>query len=176
MVSSRQLTTCSVCGNTGASTESNLIFPISVTNSIQMSLDKFFDPISLSGENSYQCDNCGCRQDAEQISCVTQNPKYIFFQIKRYKFIQGRRFKDRSNVHLNKSINLTVTNNGHQQIQSYKLIGTIHHSGEDDKGHYFSYVYVDNQWNKCDDRYTCKIGYSQIPNENSYLVIYKSDT
>ena len=131
---------------------------------------------SLSGENSYQCDNCGCRKDAEQISCVTQNPKYIFFQIKRYKFIQGRRFKDRSNVHLNKSINLIVTNNGHQQIQSYKLIGTIHHSGEDDKGHYFSYVYVDNQWNKCDDRYTCKIGYSQIPNENSYLVIYKSDT
>ena len=172
----RQFTKCTVCKTINSFTDSNIICPLTISFSIQTSLNQFYESVSLSGENRYQCDRCGCLQDASQYTKITQTPKYIFFQLKRSRHVNGEFSKDHSPVRLDRNIEVKVNiGDGLEQLLPYELVGTIHHIGNTwTNGHYISYTNVDNQWNKCDDNHTSISEFSQIETRSGYVVIYRS--
>ena len=167
-------TRCYTCNNIRTSIDSNFILPITVSCTIQDSLDLFFVDVPLTGENQYNCETCNGRQDAVQHTSISKIPKFLFLQLRRFSIFQGERSENDAIVYPNEIIRIKTKVNGLEETVSFELASVIHHIGEIDHGHYISYINVAGQWNKCDDtRHTRPIDLFQIDNSGGYLFMYK---
>ena len=169
-----QETKCSSCNNIRTFVDSTFILPITVSSTIQDSLDLFFRNVALTGENQYDCENCNGRQDAEQHTYASETPEFLFLQLRRFSVFQGRLAKDDTIVYPNEIISIKTKINGLERTISFELASAIHHIGGIDHGHYISYINVSGTWHKWDDtRHTSPIDLFQIDNSGGYLFMYK---
>ena len=166
-----QDTTCSVCGSVKNQNVSFSLIPVPIATNLQQCFEDFCKPISLKGDNQYQCDTCDGRQNAVQSNSIANNPNFLFIQIRRAKDgPHGHFVKDTSDILLNETLTLLCCPN---QSLEYTLRGTIHHVGEVHQGHYTACVNVDNFWYLCDDSTIVPIEFDSIDCTSVYLAVYK---
>ena len=170
----RQITTCTICDNESISTESFVVMPIPIALSVQMSIDKFFENISLEGDSRYNCCRCNDYVIANQSNYLSKNSKYMFFQVWRFQYYEGELIKDNSDVLPSREISIEMINEEHVPTQTlrYKLCGTIHHEGGFQAGHYWCNILKDEEWYQCNDQNVRQINTSNIEKSNMYVAVY----
>ena len=87
--------------------------------------------------------------DHEVVSCG----KYLIIQLKRFINNEGNLIKDIQEVHCNPTISLPVASGEVTLNRKFKLIATINHSGNLNRGHYTSFIKKANStdWYFCND-------------------------
>ena len=99
---------------------------------VQSLIKRMLKPESLTGDNKYSCDTCGCKQDASRWIELTQLPNHLMLVMHKFSFdVATCDFKKETTaVHPDDgSIDLVGTR--------YELYGSILHYGESAmKGHY----------------------------------------
>lgn len=153
--------------------------PEASQHSVQSLLEYYCSKESLSGDNKYQCRDCGGLRDAERSVLIETSPKYLILVLKNFKFepkIQVQTKLMHSMYH-NQSVTLpTVRARG--QHSAYSLYAAIIHAGTTlDSGHYYTLAKDNDQWHIYNDDIVTNADESEFsklhPNSTPYILFYR---
>ena len=166
-------TSCSVCRTISKKEDlfTTLCLPVDSGCTLTSALASAYGhPELLTGENQFNCEVCRQRVDATRVLQVSNTPKILVFALKRFKWENGKAFKNCE--YLDCPISWKITKD-----LTYSLVATVQHSGPGiHSGHYTAHV-VDSsdQWYHCDDTRISEIKEDQVVDSDTYLLFYKSD-
>ncbi|RZB66175.1 Ubiquitin carboxyl-terminal hydrolase 25 isoform B [Glycine soja] len=123
------------------------------SNSLKDSMQKFFQPEVLDGNNKYKCDSCKKLVAAKKQMSILQAPNILVIQLKRFEGILGGKI-DKAVAFEEVLVLSSFMCKASQDPQpEYKLFGTIVHSGySPESGHYYAYIKdAMGRWYCCDD-------------------------
>ncbi|KAG6465284.1 hypothetical protein O3G_MSEX015049, partial [Manduca sexta] len=178
---------CTVCHSSSLSRDVfrdlQLAFPDkpdSSQHSVQSLLEYYCSKESLSGDNKYQCRDCGCLRDAERSVLIETTPKYLILVLKNFKFepkvqVQTKLMQP---MHHNQTVNLPTVRNNHSQHSSYSLFAAVIHNGTTlDSGHYYTLAKDNDQWHIYNDEIVTSADEAEFsklhPNCTPYILFYR---
>ncbi|XP_045458419.1 probable ubiquitin carboxyl-terminal hydrolase creB [Melitaea cinxia] len=122
-------------------------------HSVQSLLEYYCSKESLSGDNKYECRDCGGLQDAERSVLIETTPKYLILVLKNFKFDSKLQVQTKlmHTVYHNHSVTLPTVRS--QAVHSaYNLFAAVIHAGTTlDSGHYYTLAKDNDQWHKYND-------------------------
>ncbi|XP_050360572.1 ubiquitin carboxyl-terminal hydrolase 35 [Nymphalis io] len=122
-------------------------------HSVQSLLEYYCSKESLSGDNKYECRDCGGHQDAERSVLIETTPKYLILVLKNFKFDSKLQVQTKlmHTMYHNQSVTLPTVRS--QAVHSvYNLFAAVIHAGTTlDSGHYFTLAKDNDQWHKYND-------------------------
>lgn len=146
------------CGHRSTKVEvfNSLSLQVRDSNSINTSLDVFFDKELLDGENMYYCEQCKKKVPTIKSIAIKQLPRCLVIVLKRFKFDyhQMKKIKINTFCSFEHNINMMKYTTDKDTIPNteYELGGFIIHSGDGDRGHYYSIIKDDrNKWFEFND-------------------------
>ena len=165
--------TCSSCNSSHAIPETSFMLQIPSSTSTVSSLQKVLTEEVLDGH--IFCSTCNSNQVTRKLFSISETGVYIFVHIKRFQQMGDILRKDLAHIECEKEINIPLSYRDEVFFtKSYRLVGTINHSGSINSGHYTSTIYDDNLkvWFHCNDKAVLQT--QGIPNKHVYIAIYKS--
>jgi ubiquitin C-terminal hydrolase len=179
--------TCHSCGYANLSYSMENILCLSLyqkdnqneTLSIYDTLDKHFEDEELEG---YSCDKCKNKEGNKMSKMLLTNPDTFIICLKRTGYNPNTMGMEKINVkveypmmiNLNKYYPEYMNSTGTEGI--YKLTGVVNQVGDNNFGHYFSFVYDDilDKWLCCNDDRVNLMNESIVVNSNNaYLLFYQ---
>ncbi|CAH0401940.1 unnamed protein product [Chilo suppressalis] len=141
-------------------------------HSVQNLLEFYCSKESLTGDNQYECRDCGGLRDAERSVLIETTPKYLILVLKNFKFepkLQVQTKLMHSMFH-NHTVTLPTVRSQADHA-AYSLYAAVIHSGTTlDSGHYFTLAKDKDQWHVYnDDAVTAT-------DENQFNVLNRSST
>ncbi|XP_061348658.1 ubiquitin carboxyl-terminal hydrolase 25 [Gastrolobium bilobum] len=144
------------------------------SNSLRDSMQKFFQPEVLDGNNKYKCDNCKKLVPAKKQMSILQAPNVLVIQLKRFEGILGVKI-DKAVAFEEVLVLSSFMAKASQDPQpEYKLFGTIVHSGySPESGHYYSYIKdAMGRWYCCDDSCVTVATLQEVLSEKVYILFF----
>ena len=134
-------------------------------NNLYQSLDHFINGELMNEENSIFCQNCNKKIPSIKYQSFKILPRILIFVLKRFEFNYNTMTKIKINDYYEFPIQLDMTNYTYDYLNNkenydrnknnnlYKLKGFIVHSGTCENGHYYSFIYDNNnnQWFEFND-------------------------
>lgn len=159
-------TKCTGCGTVTTREEEfrDLSLDVEPNSSLLHSLKQFSSTELLSGADKFDCDNCGCKQEAEKRTLIKQPPEVLICHLKRFKYneITRRHVKLLYRIPFPKELRLLNTVEGCPD-RLYELFAMIVHLGPGfHYGHYFAIVKSHRYWIRFDDAYVERVDESAI--------------
>ncbi|OWR50453.1 Ubiquitin specific protease [Danaus plexippus plexippus] len=151
---------CSVCHATFLSRDVfrdlQLAFPEKTEgcqHSVQSLLEFYCSKERMSGDNQYECRDCGRLRDAERSVLIETTPKYLILVLKNFKFDSKLQTQTKlmHTVYHNHTVTLPTVRT--QPVHPvYNLFAAVIHAGTTlDSGHYFTLAKDNDQWHKFND-------------------------
>ena len=110
-------------------------------NSVQSSLNNFFQSLQLNGENRYFCPICSSLQSVEEKYNLMSLGNYLVIQVKRFTFQLNTSLKDISFINSSAPLSVPIFSNDEVSVNKiYQLCAVVNHSGTLNSGHYWSVV------------------------------------
>ncbi|KAK7324420.1 hypothetical protein VNO77_27956 [Canavalia gladiata] len=144
------------------------------SNSLRDSMQKFFQPEVLDGNNKYKCDSCKKLVAAKKQMSILQAPNILVIQLKRFEGILGGKI-DKAVAFEEVLVLSSFMCKASQDPQpEYKLFGTIVHSGySPESGHYYSYIKdAMGRWYCCDDSCVTVATLQEVLSEKVYILFF----
>ena len=171
---------CDTCLTSTTSEEQWDVLPVPVCDSVSLSLDRFLQPESLAGVNAWFCPLCKCNRTSTRQVSFNRVGKAIIIHLKRYQAETGVVRKDTRVVSCLSAgspiLDLPVVVDEHVSFRrSFRLVGSINHSGSLDKGgHYWAYIFCPKlcKWLMCNDAAVTAACEDDISNASSYVLFY----
>ena len=144
------LTTCNKCKSQRRRSQAfrNLDLNIEGYKSVDQALHAYFTPEMLTGDNQYQCDTCGGKQDATRNIEIEEAPPVLTIDLMRYVYD----LKTYSKVKVKRRVRFE--DHIDFQGEEYRLVSVLYHKGKSAHGgHYVAEVqqWDSGQWWHCDD-------------------------
>ncbi|XP_038216349.1 ubiquitin carboxyl-terminal hydrolase 35 [Zerene cesonia] len=148
-------------------------------HSVQSLLEYYCSKESLTGDNQYECNDCGGLRDAERSVIIETTPKYLILVLKNFKF--DAKLQVQTKLMLSMLHNMTITLptvRSQQDHSSYILFAAVIHAGTTlDSGHYYTlakdsdqwYMYNDDVVTIADEMELSKLNRSSTP----YILFYR---
>ncbi|XP_010543028.1 PREDICTED: ubiquitin carboxyl-terminal hydrolase 25 [Tarenaya hassleriana] len=167
---------CLSCG--AESNKADEIMDISLeilqSNSLKESLQKFFQPEILDGNNKYRCESCKKLVVARKQMSVLQAPNILVIQLKRFEGIFGGKI-DKAIAFDEVLLLSSFMNKTSKDPQpEYRLFGTIVHSGfSPESGHYYAYIKdALGRWYCCNDSLVSLSNLQEVLLEKAYILFF----
>lgn len=116
--------------------------------SVQSLLEYYCSKESLTGDNKYQCRDCGQLRDAERSVVIETTPKYLILVLKNFKFDTKMQVQTKllHGVYHNHTITLPTVRS--QAVHAaYTLYAAVIHVGTTlDSGHYYTLAKDKDTW------------------------------
>lgn len=144
------------------------------SNSLRDSMQKFFQPEVLDGNNKYKCDSCKKLVAAKKQMSILQAPNILVIQLKRFEGILGGKI-DKAVAFEEVLVLSSFMCKASQDPQpEYKLFGTIVHSGySPESGHYYAYIKdAMGRWYCCDDSCVTVATLQEVLSEKVYILFF----
>ena len=116
-----------------------------------------------------QCEKCKKGKKAKNSKKICELPEILLLSIQE-------KIEDTFPITINKELNLEkyisnelIANNN----SKYELISIINHQGTPDKGHYYSFINIQNEWYKFSDDKVEKLSSYNNINNNAYIFFYQ---
>ena len=123
------------------------------------------------------CEKCNKKVQVIKRSSIYNPPNILIFHLKRFRQSYSSQTKIRTPVVFDET--LTLDNRYlHPDIQhnfhSYRLFGTIHHTGGMSGGHYYTQKRIGNQWHLYNDKRVSDSGIYDLGNSSDtvYILFY----
>ena len=142
---------------------------------IEACLKEFEKSERLTGNESFHCSNCDCKQDAVKTITISKLPQILVIHLKRFYYSQGD-----VACKLTKKVefgsNLEITEMGGGSPRSYDLYGVANHYGTPAGGHYTAYGKnaETNQWHEFNDDSVTSIRADEVCSPAAYMLFYSS--
>ena len=174
-VSSRVTITCCKCNSDNVQEDSTAILQVPVEANLQSSLNVFPAPELLSEENSYFCHVCQSHQSAEVCHKLSSIGKFLILQTKRFTQNGSALGKHLQKVVCSPLLSVPVNDNDRTEIKTFRLIGTINHTGSLQRGHFTTFIDLsrNNSWLHCNDAAVLPSNEDKINNNSSYLYFFE---
>lgn len=148
-------------------------------HSVQGLLEYYCSKESLTGENQYQCRDCGEHRDAERSVLIETTPKYLILVLKNFKFDPKLQVQTKlmHSMYHNHSITLPTVRS--QAVHAaYTLYAAVIHAGTTlDSGHYYTLAKDNDQWNMYNDDVVTSSDEGQLNGLNRsstpYILFYR---
>ena len=167
---------CNLCLQSSITEDPLMILQLSVSSSIQNSIDLFLKPEELTENNLYFCNICASHQEAALEHEFTRLGDFLIIQLKRFVNFSTFVTKDSKSVFCNPLIKVPVVVDNEIITQKpYKLIGTVNHSGDLNRGHYTAHILDPDLsvWIHCND--AAVVPSSKKPPDNlCYILFYRA--
>ena len=146
-----QTRSCDICVCSSSTYEDHNILSLSVSKSIQSSLNLFLKDEGSIGENRVFCPVCEKSQDSTIETKISNCGAILILHLKRFNYVNGFLNKDESVVEClpstisTKNYFLTIpaiVEDGVSLFNGYTLMATINHSGTTESGHYYKLALV----------------------------------
>jgi len=173
---------CSYCSYQSVNYSETPGIQVAVQNNILESINKFLEPESLNGENSWFCPACQTKREATKHLCFTSVPDVLMIQINRWLQDPLRPtvfIKDDTIVRVSDDVVVSMYVDEEVTFdRNLKLMALICHSGTLNRGHYFTYAKHGSEWFRINDKAVHQIPNSLIGhslnNRHSYVALYSS--
>lgn len=144
------------------------------SSSLKDSLQKFFQPEILDGNNKYKCDKCNKLVTARKQMSLLQAPNVLVIQLKRFEGIFGGKIDKLINFEEVLVLSSYMCEESQDAHPDYKLFGTIVHSGlSPDSGHYYAYIKdAMGYWYCCNDSYVSHSSLQDVLSEKVYILFF----
>ena len=116
-----------------------------------------------------KCEKCKNGKKAEKSIGICHLPEILILSIQE-------NIEETYPIKINKELNLEkyvnhelITNNN----AKYELTSIINHQGTYDKGHYYSYILIKNEWYSFSDDFVQKMDNFDYTNNNVYILYYQ---
>eukprot|EP00924_Labyrinthula_sp_SR-Ha-C_P006179 snap_masked-scaffold_54-processed-gene-1.31-mRNA-1 protein AED:1.00 eAED:1.00 QI:0/-1/0/0/-1/1/1/0/914 len=161
-------------------------------NSIQVCLQKYFEPEKLTGENQYYCDSCQSKVDAVKGCTFKRFPNYLVLHLKRFNYDYSKNIRVKTTSPCAIPMKLTAEDLVHRdeleqnfetlKEMSFLLTSIILHQGDANCGHYRSLCKTSQGWVEFNDTRVTKYTTSEVDiflknreNSEAYLLIYEKN-
>ena len=128
------------------------------------------------GTNSYFCNVCSSHQPAILEHEFSNLGDFLIVQLKRFSNFSGSVTKDVRKVFCTSDLIIPVSvDNSISFNKMFKLIGTVNHSGNLDRGHYTAHIgdRFSTSWLHCNDSAVIQCKKSSA-NNSCYVLFYKA--
>ncbi|XP_072931097.1 ubiquitin carboxyl-terminal hydrolase 35 isoform X2 [Epargyreus clarus] len=148
---------------------------------VQNLLDYYCSKESLSGDNKYQCADCGVLRDAERSVLIETTPKYLILVLKHFKFDAKMQVQTKLCQPMYHNSGVTLPTVRSQAVHScYTLYAAVIHAGTTlDSGHYYTLAKDNDQWFMYNDDSVADSDESKLEDDTSdatpYILFYKRD-
>ena len=174
------------------------------------SLDAYIESELMENENSIICESCHMKIPSKKNQTFKTLPRILLFVLKRIEFDYYTMTKTKINDYYEFPLSFDMTNytddylNNNRNIKkvnnNYKLKSIVVHSGDSNKGHYYSFIYDNNsnEWYEFNDISVEKFDINNLKketfggfefvfnektkknekveiNKNAYLLFYEKD-
>ncbi|XLU27462.1 hypothetical protein S245_063528 [Arachis hypogaea] len=148
------------------------------SNSLRDSLQKFFRPEVLDGNNKYKCDSCKKLVPAKKQMSILQAPNILVIQLKRFEGILGGKIDKAVAFEEVLLLSSFMCKASQDPLPEYKLFGTIVHSGySPESGHYYAYIKdAMGRWYCCDDSCVTVASLQEVLSEKVYILFFSRTT
>ncbi|KAL1212931.1 Ubiquitin carboxyl-terminal hydrolase 25 [Cardamine amara subsp. amara] len=167
---------CLSCG--AESNKADEIMDISLeilhSSSVKESMQKFFQPEILDGNNKYRCENCKKLVTARKQMSILQAPNILVIQLKRFGGIFGGKIDKAISFGEILVLSSFMSKPSKDPQPEYKLFGIIVHSGySPEAGHYYAYVKDSlGQWYCCNDSFVSLSTLQEVLSEKAYILFF----
>ena len=168
--------TCDHCLRVNLNEDSFSVFQVPLSNSIQAALNKTLCSEELSKDNPYYCNFCSEFRPALVEHSLSKVGRFLCIQLKRFINHGGNVIKDIQKVICNENISVPLVDGKITFYKQYRLIATINHTGNLDRGHYTSFIKTSgsNQWLFCNDAAVLNSTENCVNNTSSYIYFYEA--
>ena len=168
--------TCHHCLQINLNEDSFSVFQVPLSNSIQTALNKTLCSEELSEDNPYYCNFCSEFRPASVEHSLSKVGRFLCIQLKRFINHGGNVIKDIQKVICNENISVPLVDGEITFYKQYRLIATINHTGNLDRGHYTSFIKSSgsNQWLFCNDAAVLNSTENSVNNTSSYIYFYEA--
>ncbi|TKY49314.1 Ubiquitin carboxyl-terminal hydrolase 25 [Spatholobus suberectus] len=144
------------------------------SNSLRDSMQKFFQPEVLDGNNKYKCDSCKKLVAAKKQMSILQAPNVLVIQLKRFEGILGGKIDKAVAFEEVLVLSSFMCKTSQDPQPEYKLFGTIVHSGySPESGHYYAYIKdAMGRWYCCDDSCVTVATLQEVLSEKVYILFF----
>ncbi|KAJ2954428.1 hypothetical protein O0L34_g2697 [Tuta absoluta] len=122
-------------------------------HSVQSLLEFYCSKESLSGDNKYECRDCGGLRDAERSVLIETAPKYLILVLKNFKFEPKLQVQTKlmHSMYHNHTVTLPTVRSQADHC-NYTLYAAVIHAGTTlDSGHYYTFAKDNDQWHLYND-------------------------
>ncbi|XP_010487240.1 PREDICTED: ubiquitin carboxyl-terminal hydrolase 25-like [Camelina sativa] len=167
---------CLSCG--AESNKADEIMDISLeilnSSSLKESLQKFFQPEILDGNNKYRCESCTKLVTARKQMSILQSPNVLVIQLKRFGGIYGGKIDKAISFGEILVLSNFMSKASKDPQTEYKLFGIIVHAGfSPESGHYYAYVKDSlGQWYCCNDSLVSRSTLQEVLSEKAYILFF----
>jgi hypothetical protein len=149
----------------------SLLLPVRGVHDVEHSLAAFLAEETLSGDNQYACDFCGCKRDAIRAPKLPADalPSTLFLQLNRFEFdystMTRKKVLDKVVPSLSLDLSPYVSYTGASGTDidlSYELFAILMHNGAATAGHYFAYIRTPDAWLQFNDSVVTRIADDQL--------------
>ncbi|XP_075990534.1 deubiquitinating apoptotic inhibitor isoform X2 [Anticarsia gemmatalis] len=122
-------------------------------HSVQSLLEYYCSKEDLTGDNQYQCRDCGELRDAERSVLIETTPKYLILVLKNFKFEPKLQVQTKLMHSMYHNHTITLPTVRSQAVHSsYSLYAAVIHAGTTlDSGHYYTMAKDTDQWHMYND-------------------------
>ncbi|CAH8293011.1 unnamed protein product [Eruca vesicaria subsp. sativa] len=147
---------------------------ISHSSSVKESMQKFFQPEILDGNNKYKCESCKKLVTARKQMSVLQAPNILVIQLKRFEGIFGGKIDKPISFGEILFLSTFMSKSSKDPQPEYKLFGIIVHSGfSPESGHYYAYVKDSlDRWYCCNDSSVSHSTLQEVLSEKPYILFF----
>lgn len=174
--------TCSSCRhqNINLNPMNVLCLPIdhlAAGGSVYNCMDHYFNTEELDGD--YACDKCKNKARNTITRNILTLPTVLIISLKRFAYDQRTHRMRKVNNQVDYPMTLDISKYNpitpsDARPATYRLIGSVNHSGTLDFGHYYSYIKSDDYWYLANDTRMTQVDESHVLNNPSaYILFYE---
>ncbi|KAM3968750.1 deubiquitinating apoptotic inhibitor [Aphomia sociella] len=122
-------------------------------HNVQNLLEYYCSKERLSGDNQYECRDCGGLRDAERSVLIETTPKYLILVLKNFKFEPKLQVQTKllHSMYHNHTVTLPTVRS-QADHSAYALYAAVIHTGTTlDSGHYYTVAKDNDQWHMYND-------------------------
>ena len=167
---------CADCHGISHSYEmfNDLGIDIKILPSIKKGLDKLVTPLTLNGDNAFECTTCQQKVAAKKTMSIHTEPRILTIQLKRFDFKNSSSHKINRFVTYPFQLDLQPYMPSKKEPVLYSLFGVIVHDGTTcHSGHYYSLLKAKNgAWYLMNDSHVVPMSCDDVLKQNAYILFY----
>ncbi|KAJ4874085.1 Ubiquitin carboxyl-terminal hydrolase 25 [Raphanus sativus] len=167
---------CLPCGAESSKVDEIMDISLGIlrSSSVEESMQKFFQPEVLDGNNKYRCESCKKLVTARKQMSVLQAPNILVVQLKRFEGIFGGKIDKAITFSEILVLSSFMSKASKDPQPEYKLFGIIVHSGfSPESGHYYAYVKDSlGRWYCCNDSFVSLSTLQKVLSEKAYILFF----